>query len=476
MSHEDKIDPDGIRSDGVPYYEADAKQLGSYVDAGNALSQFSVSVLIHSNNPHEYLYIAAFDGTGNDKLKAAEHETNVAKIDDQIEALRRAGNKRFGRGYVPGPGTEDHFIRRVLDGAEGYTYNARAETGYKQFIDQAKRWREEDPQAQIRVVGVCFSRGCDDLVGFTRIVQERGIQDRVGASYTYNAEGLVAHATYTRPPLVAPGKVAQAVGMFDPVSTGAPMREEDRRLPPSVISGVQFIAANERRSSFKSDRMIDLGLTPDGRFLGMSVAGAHSDVGGSYHRDGLAIRSENLMTDYLNALSDKPFLQCEPVQHDPRLDVVHRSEDGMLLYRIAPKVNRANPNGYNELMVPRRGIKDVADPFNAEPRDEVLNAQFERHAVAVDARDTLEHRQEKATSNGLSQRLDRLLSAGHAGDWSVFDKENHALAFGAAGHAMWNNAQVQADWQERQALQQAAMQQAVQQSQGVQRAGPVLHH
>src|SRR6185312_5805614 len=184
MSHEDKIDPDGIRSDGVSYYEADAKQLGSYVDAGNALSQFSVSVLIHSNNPHEYLYIAAFDGTGNDKLKAAEHETNVAKIDDQIEALRRAGNKRFGRGYVPGPGTEDHFIRRVLDGAEGYTYNA---------------------------------------------------------------EGLVAHATYTRPPLVAPGKVAQAVGMFDPVSTGAPMREEDRRLPPSVISGVQFIAANERR-------------------------------------------------------------------------------------------------------------------------------------------------------------------------------------------------------------------------------------
>ena len=254
------------------------------------------------------------------------------------------------------------------------------------------------------------------------------------------------------------------------------MREEDRRLPPSVISGVQFIAANERRSSFKSDRMIDLGLTPDGRFLGMSVAGAHSDVGGSYHRDGLAIRSENLMTDYLNALSDKPFLQREPVQHDPRLDVVHRSEDGMLLYRIAPKVNRANPNGYNELMVPRREIKDVADPFNAEPRDEVLNAQFERHAVAVDARDTLEHRQEKATSNGLSQRLDRLLSAGHAGDWSVFDKENHALAFGAAGHAMWNNAQVQADWQERQALQQAAMQQAVQQSQGVQRAGPVLHH
>jgi len=474
MSHKDKIDPDGIRSDGVPYYEADAKQLKSYVDARNALSEFSVPVLIHSNNPHEYLYIAAFDGTGNDKFKDPNHETNVAEIDDQIKALRRTGNERFGRGYVPGPGTEDHFIPRVLDGAEGYTYDARAETGYKWFIDQAWKWKHADPQAQIRVVGVCFSRGCDDLVGFTRIVQERGIQDPVGARYTYNLEGLVAHATYARPPLVAPGKVAQVVGMFDPVSTGAPMRDEDRRLPPSVISGLQIIAADERRNTFKSDHIIDPGMTPDGRFLAVTVAGAHSDIGGSYHRDGLAIRSYDLMASFLNGVSDQPFLEYEPVPHDPRLDVVHHSEDGMLVYRILPKVNRANPNGYNELLVPRGEMKDVADPFNAEPRDELLNAQFERHRVAIDAPAMAKDQVVAPPTADLSSRLDRLLAAGQANDWSVFSQENHALAFGAAGQAMWNHAQAQAEWQEQQTLQQAATQQAMQQS--VQRTGPVLQH
>src|SRR6185437_6829733 len=474
MSRDDKLDQDGIRNDGVPYYQTSAQQLRSYVDARRELSRFRAPVLVHADNPHEYLYVPTFDGTGNDKFKDSEHETGVANIDDQIGELTGFVGGHIKSGYVPGPGTEDHFILRVLDGAEGYTYDARAETGYKLFIDQAKRWRHEDPQAEIRVAGVCFSRGCDDLVGFTRIVQERGIQDPVGARYTYNVEGLVAHATYARPPLVAPGKVAQVVGMFDPVSTGAPMRDEDRRLPPSVISGLQIIAADERRNTFKSDHIMDPGMTPDGRFLAMTVAGAHSDIGGSYHRDGLAIRSYDLMASFLNGVSDQPFLEYEPVPHDPRLDVVHHSEDGMLVYRILPKVNRANPNGYNELLVPRGEMKDVADPFNAEPRDELLNAQFERHRVAIDAPAMAKDQVVAPPTADLSSRLDRLLAAGQANDWSVFSQENHALAFGAAGQAMWNHAQAQAEWQEQQTLQQAATQQAMQQS--VQRTGPVLQH
>lgn len=476
MSQKDKLDPDGIRSDGVPYYQADQQRLQSYANARAALARFEVPVLVHADNPHEYLFVADFDGTGDDKLKDPGHETNVATIDDQIEALNRAGNKHIIHGYVPGPGTESNFVARTLDGMKGYTYDARIEEMYKLFIDQAWKWKQADPQAEIRLVAIGFSRGGDQAAGFTRIVHERGIQNSAGASYTFNAEGLVAHATYTLPPLVAPGQVAQAVGLFDPVGTGAPERDYDRRLPPSVISGLQIIAADERRNLFKSDHIIDPGMTPDGRFLAVTVAGAHCDIGGSYNRDGLAIRNYDLMAAFLNGLSDQPFLNYEPVQHDPRLDVVHRSEDGMLLYRIAPKVNRANPDGYNELLVPRGEMKDVADPFNAEPRDELLNAQFERHAVSVDTRDTPEHPRQEQTSGNLSQRLDQLLTAGRVGDWSTFDKENQAFAFGAAGHAMWNHAQVQADWQEQQALQQSAMLQAMQQTQGVQRAGPVLHH
>ena len=120
MSHEDKLDKDGIRNDGVPYYEADVGRLQSYVDAAEALSRFHAPALVHANNPHEHLFLAAFDGTGNDFFKDPQHATNVAKIRKQIHD---AGNDQIAAGYVPGPGTQDHYLTRTLDGIDGSTYD-----------------------------------------------------------------------------------------------------------------------------------------------------------------------------------------------------------------------------------------------------------------------------------------------------------------------------------------------------------------
>lgn len=475
MSHEEKVDPDGIRNDGVPYYAASPQELKSYAEAREALSLLEVPVLFHTNNPHEYLYVAAFDGTGNDKFKDPDHETNIAAIDDQIGKLTGRIGDHVKAGYVPGPGTEDNTVARLLDGAQGYTYDQRIEQMYKLFIEQAKRWRNTDPQAEIRVAGIGFSRGGEQEAGFARLLQERGIQDPAGAIYTYDRHHRITHVTYTRPPLVAPGHVAQAVGLLDPVGTGAPERDYDRRLPPSVISGFQIIAANERRYYFKSDHIIDPGMTPDERFLAVTVAGAHCDIGGSYNRDGLSIRSGDLLVDYVNALADKPFLERQIVTRDPRLDVIHRSEDGMLLYRITPKVNRANPNGYNELLVPRNEMKQVADPFNAEPVDASLSRQFDRHRVATDLPSTDTREAQQAPAHVLSSGLDRLLAAGQADDWKTFDRESHLMAFGNAGRDMLVRANAQVDWQEQRALEQAAQQQAMQQ-QPMQRSAPAMHH
>lgn len=61
MGHEDKFDKDGVRNDGVPYYEADATRLQSYVDAAETLASFSAPVLLSSSNPHQHLYLAALD-------------------------------------------------------------------------------------------------------------------------------------------------------------------------------------------------------------------------------------------------------------------------------------------------------------------------------------------------------------------------------------------------------------------------------
>jgi hypothetical protein len=455
MSHEHEVDKDGIRNDGVRHHEADATRLHSYVDASETLSRFSAPLLVHSGNPHQHLYMAALDGTGNDFYKDPQHATNVAKIYEQIVD---AGNDQIVAGYVPGPGTQDHCLRRTIDAINGNTYDERVEEMYKKFIDQAAAWKQGDPQAEISLVALGFSRGSEQAAGLARVVQERGIQDPNGAVYAHDSRHQITHVEYTRPPLVEPGQVAQAVALFDPVGTGEAVRAHDRRLPPSVISGFEIVAADERRALFKSDRIIDPGMTSDGRFLGVEVAGTHSDIGGSYHRDGVAIRSGNLMTSYLNALSDQPFLALQAVPEDPRLNVVHRAEDANLIYRLGRKVDRLDRDGYNELLVPKRDAKRTSDPYNAEPRDEVLNRQFERQAVQAGAQTVTPESARDASASAFCARLDRLIVAGQANDWATFSRENQTLAHGDAGRNMLERASLQAGWLEQQAAQQQATQ------------------
>jgi hypothetical protein len=373
MSSNDKMDMDGIRNDHVPYEPA-ASHLHVYADDRLQLTSFKEPILLHADSPHERLYVAALDGTGNDVIHDPEHATNVGLIYKQLAS---GDNSKVTVGYVAGPGTQQHEpLAHAIDGMRGYTADVRVEEMYKQFIDQARQWKKEDPDAQIRVAGTGFSRGADEVALFARMVEERGIQDSAGAKYVYDSHGQIKHVEYTKPPLVSAHEVAQAVALFDPVGTGHEMHE-DRRLPPSVISGIQLTALDEHRGLFKSDRVIDPGIAPDGRFAGVYVPGAHSDVGGGYNRDGLSMRSGNIAIDYLNGLSDQPFLNKNPEPDDSRLNVIHHSQSSMLLYRVAPKIDRIEPGGYNELEVSKRESKHLADPYNAEPRNETLGHQFE---------------------------------------------------------------------------------------------------
>lgn len=468
---------DGLLQDGVSTYPADQERLHSFVAAREQLSRFQAPVLLHADNPHERIFIAAFDGTGNDVIHDPLHATNVAKIAAQVQDMNKAGDQRVFAGYVAGPGTQEGFVARLWDGATGHTYDQRMEEMYKQFTEQAKQWRREDPDVQIRVASIGFSRGAEQAAGFTRLVHERGIQDPSGAKYSYGSDGLINKVEYTRPALVAPGQVAQVEGLFDAVNTGRP-EDRDRRPPPSVISGFQIIAEDERRNKFKSDHIIDPGLSPDGRFLGVTVAGAHSDVGGSYHRDGLAIRSNNLMIDYLNALSDKPFLQKGMEPNDPRLNVVHRSEEGMLLYRIDRKVDRDTPDGYNELLVPRRDRGKVADPYNAEPRDEALSARFERQPVGDGAQTQAlrDHQERPGVVNGpANDMFETLYTAAANKDDAASRQVAQAYAQSPEGQALLaqgQQANQQLAAQERQA-QEANLHAQQQQSQA-QQQGPTM--
>ena len=378
-----KVEADGVLGDGVSHYPVDAAGMQRFDAARGDLSRMQTPLLHDSKDPASRMFVASFDGTGNDAVNDPEHATNVARTHNAIRARNAGGDNSIVSGYVAGPGTQDSWPARTWDGARGHTYDQRLEEMYAQFIEQAKAWKQENPDAVITVASTGFSRGAEQAAGFTRLVHERGIQDPDGAVYQRDRNNMITGVTYTQPPLQAPGSIAQAVALYDPVGTGVPVNDKDRRLPPSVISGFQIIAEDERRGTFKATHIIDPGMTADGRLLAVTVPGAHSDVGGSYHRDGLGARSANLMTDYLNGLSNQPFLEKREESLDPRMNVIHRSEEGMWIYRIGNKVDRLEPEGHVERLVPKHMIDKVADPNNAEPRDEALNDRFARQPVSI---------------------------------------------------------------------------------------------
>ncbi|GHE42246.1 phospholipase effector Tle1 domain-containing protein [Vulcaniibacterium thermophilum] len=324
------------RPPGGDAYPADRDDLDSYRRAHAALEQLRVPVLVRSDNPHERLFVAALDGTGNSLYDdKPENWSAVARIFWQIETTRPAN---IAAGYVEGTFTQNGVLRtpeRLWDGRFAHTFNERVETAYYQLCEQAWEWLKQDPNAQIRVVGLGFSRGSEEAAALLRMIEERGIRDPTDARVLRDSEGLITRIEYAdRPPLVPPGKTLQAALLFDPVATGA--EDHDRRLPASALSTFQISAQDEKRNLFPVSDHVPPGFSEDCRNLNVTVGGAHSDIGNTYQRNGLGVLSFNLGVAFLNRLSDRPFLREQPVPDDPSMYVVHRSELGMAgLYRTS---------------------------------------------------------------------------------------------------------------------------------------------
>ncbi|ALN59382.1 large Ala/Gln-rich protein [Lysobacter enzymogenes] len=337
-----KIAEDGLPGDDVSHYAATSEHLRTYDDAARALYKFRAPSLLDLKNPHSYLLVGLLDGTGNDVEQDPLHATSVAKFREQVIELNRSVTRNIELEYLAGPGTQANPIKNKLDGALGYTSLERAETMYAKLVDRAQDVFERDPKAQVALHVEGFSRGASQVPLLARMVHERGIPNLSRPEYVRDETGNV-QKTYPHFHQ-APGHTPMSVGLYDPVPTGV-MEALDRRLPPSVVSGFQINAADERRGLFPVDRIIPEGLSKDGRFLSVSVAGAHSDIGGSYLRNGLGVRSFNLMTDYHNALFTEPLIPRVPESMDERLNVIHHSEKGSAIFRYSPKADRATAAG-----------------------------------------------------------------------------------------------------------------------------------
>lgn len=434
--------------DGVATYLATEEDLAGFRRASGELAAFQAPVLVDGRRPNERLFFAAFDGTGNSRLKdAPENHTNVARIYDQIldyakSEEQRQGYSAINAGYVEGVGTQGG-LDGTRDLISGRTYEARLEEMYLQFVTQAKVWIDENPDADIRMAAIGFSRGAEQAAGFTRLVEERGIQDPRDAIVTRGSDGLIDRVEFTRSPLREPGSVVQAAGLFDPVGTGVP-RDHDRRLAASVVSGFQITADDERRNLFQGTRITDPGATEDGRFLNVTVAGAHSDIGGSYWLDGLSIRSGNLMVDYLNSLSDKPFLHKREEPSDPERNVIHRSEEHQFFYRTSI-YDRQDMRAHQEELAPAALCR--IDCRDAEPRNEALAAGLAWRPVPIaPVPGTVQDGQ--ATQRDQHAMVERLLQAAQRGDGEAIGRTSREYLEGDAGQAWLQSGQRQLQLQE----------------------------
>lgn len=357
---------DGLPKPDVSHYAATSEHLTSYDRAADELYKFKVPTLLDTKDRHSYLLFGLMDGTGNDVAKDPLHATNVARFETQVGKLKESG-ANVDVVYKAGPGTQKNVIVEKFDGATGHTSESIAEHTYQELVARAQKIYRLDPDAKIAIHAEGFSRGASQVPLLARMIHDRGIPNLDRPEYVPDDRG---NLTKTFPHFhQAPGHTPLSVGLYDPVPTGA-MEKLDRRLPPSVVSGFQINAADEKRGTFPVDRIIPKGLSEDGRFLSVSVAGAHSDIGGSYLRNGLGTRSQNLMTDYHNALFSEPLLRRLPETYDPRMNVIHRSEEGGVFkyLQYISAADRDTPKGEVTKLMPDDGSPVSKDPAIAAAR------------------------------------------------------------------------------------------------------------
>jgi hypothetical protein len=268
------------------------------------------------------LFLAAFDCDWAGVENGPKEKTNVWEISRQITALDKSWQDRIKSGYVLTRCPEEIILSALDEDKPSLDFDEKLEKMYDQLALQSIIWLKADPAAEIIVVSVGFSLGAQQSAAFARLVHERGLQDPKGKSISKDKSGIT-RVEFAKPALVKPGVTLQALGLFDPVG----IVQHDLNLPVSVVSGLQITAKHERRDLFASLSIIKDGMSENKQLLGVTLPGAHADVGGGYSLNGLSIRSGNLMRNFLNRLSDRPYLQlvAEPAGQD--MNVIHRSEE-----------------------------------------------------------------------------------------------------------------------------------------------------
>lgn len=443
-----------------------------------AMTQIAVPTLQRRDNPHEYLFFAFLEGSGEDARKPRfGPPTNVGWLYEQAKMLESEPDNRIGAHYTPGIGSQNNLIARGVDGALALTWADGIEETYLELAKQAWNWKQQDPDAEIRVAGLGYSRGAVQDAGFHRLVDRYGIANPEDLKFGRDAHGNITVES-SLPPLVPASQVAQVAVLLDPVATRMP-RDYDARLPPSVISAPAVMAASERRELFPHQAINDPGLSADGRALNVAVPGGHSNIGGGNREAGVEIVVGNSMVDYLNLLSDRPLFEKRPVPQELSAFTIYQARGVTAAWGA-----KLDDDGQRNLREALANCKVVDPCRDSEPVDEALAARFEYRHVQRDPAERAQlqsiiaqasAREQDALAQARPQDgrsraialerdrsafgdpyLDRALEAALAGDSAALDRIGEAFSRSPEGQRMvqWGDELYQ---QEQQRQQDEAM-------------------
>jgi uncharacterized protein (DUF2235 family) len=278
--------------------------------------------------PHAKNIVICSDGTGNSAVK--DRGTNVFKLFEAVDSHGHRRNPSWAPQvtyYDDGVGTENFKYLRAFAGATGFGLSRNVKQLYLQLS------RVYEPGDRIYLFG--FSRGAFTVRTLAGMIVSCGILNTRHADFPteaalrkgiervyseYRKRCRTKLAALLRPdrdpgpsyskrhcvkdPEFAPdGRVRiRFVGVWDTVdAVGLPLRIADvwndwvwrfkfpdRKLSPLVDKACHALAVDDERESF-TPVLWDETEEPDGRIEQVWFAGAHSNVGGGYPRQGMSL-------------------------------------------------------------------------------------------------------------------------------------------------------------------------------------------
>lgn len=297
-------------------------------------------------NPNLRVFVANFDGTGNDRdlISKGEQASLVAASDAGLHRIIEDSDaQHIATNYYAGVGTRTGTIKGLTEKIWGVGCERNAKSAHADFVKQVAAWKKDNPNCEIHVHAVGFSRGAAIALHFLNLVDRHGAYKKESAPVNEDR--------------FSPGNVKSSAVLYDNVSTGQGVNLE-LGVPKSTVAVLHLTAGGEQRELFplhsvdnhseaeasfvKGASMMNARPGVDGRIRYQRIqeielpAARHSDVGGTYVGGGIREVAKFLADHFQHSLGfpiepEKPnFMHVQRLKfHDSRIFKINNETEDL---------------------------------------------------------------------------------------------------------------------------------------------------